>query len=202
MIIKFSALERIRTNPKAFLEAGPKINGRSKLTRWQDALAHFHRGKSMQEAETYLIASFKRLAENSLNRRDLRKFTAHLYEYETDYSQLGSEKIEFRKNLSLDVTPDDQVSGVIPRVDINTESDGYSIYYFSRKHFEWESELRFPILQKTMANYFSCDPKHVKVGVYILEDGKHYSTTFTDDELKEATDEFNAIIHAIRRLPK
>lgn len=202
MIIKFSGLERIRHNPKAFYESGFQMSGRSKLTRWQDALAHFHRGKTMGVAETYLVTSFGRMADNALNRRDLIKFTRFLYEYEEDYNKLDSEKFEFRKNLTLDISADNQISGQIPRVDINTKTDGYSVYYFARKDFDWESELRFPVLQKCMSDYFSCDAEHIKVGMYILDDGRHRSKSYTLEELESAQSELQNIIDEVKKLKK
>jgi hypothetical protein len=202
MIMKFSSLERVRKNPQAFYDTGFIANGRSKLVRWQDALARFHKGKTMDEAETYLISSFAHYKDNPLNRRDLIKFTRYLHEYEEDYGKLDSEKVEFRKNLVLALSADNQISGQIPRVDINTKSDGYSIYYFAKKNFEWESELRFPVLQQGVADYFSCDAKYVKVGLYILEDGKHYSTTYDNTELKSAQDELQNLIEEVKKLKK
>lgn len=203
MKIGFKQLERLRMNPKSVNDKNAFFGGRSKFMRWQDAIARFHsKGDNITEAQKYLEATFARLADNSLNKRDLKKYMEHLSEYEVDYKALKSQKIEYRMSFSFDIPLGHVLGGQISRVDINTNSDGYSIYSFEKDIDDWEDELRFPLLQSFVADFFGCFSKEVNVGIYHLNDGKHYSKSFPSSKIKEAQKELNEVITEVNKFLK
>lgn len=204
MKIGFKALEKIRRNPKSINDKGIAFfGGRSKFVRWQDSIGRFHlSGENLNEAERYLESSFSRLADNSLNKRDLKKYLDHLYNYDIDYKKINSQKIQFRTAFNFDLILNHTIGGQISRVDINTIEDGYSIYFFEKENDNWENELRFPLLQDFIANYFGCDNQDVNVGVYELINDRHSSTKFSKSEIEEAKAEMITLITEVNKFLK
>lgn len=203
MKIRFSMLERLRRNPKSVNDKNVRFGGRSKFTRWQDSIGRYHsNGNNIPKAEQYLIESFGKFADNASNRRDLAKYIDHLYLYDQDYKKLSSEKLEFRANFTFDLVLDYTVGGQISRLDINTLEDGYSVYCFEKDNSEWKNELKFPLIQNYIADYFGCDNQVVNIGIYNLKEDKHLVTKFTKPEIQSAQEEIVYVINEIDKILK
>lgn len=203
MKIGFKQIEKLRRNPKSINDKNLFFGGRSKFQRWQDAVGRYHaKGDNLSEAEKYLESSFSRLADNALNKRDLIKYTEHLVAYEHDYKSLNVEPVGYRMGFSLDTTLDHIISGQLSRIDVNTSTAGYNAYSFEKELTDWESELRFPLIQKVVSDYFSCPIEEVAVGIYHLNNGKHFNNIFTANEIHDAVEELSNILKEVNKYIK
>lgn len=205
MNIKFKQLESLRVNPKSINSKLVFGRARSRFTRWQDCIAQYHRtNEDVQEAEKYLDSSFGKMSKpnSAASKTELQKYLQAIYDYDVDYKKLSSVIFTFRKNMSFEVNLSNTFSGQIPRIDINTTDEGYSFYFFEKVLHEWENELRFPLLQSYLSSYFGCDDQEMKVGVYAMQEGKHFSKTFSKQEITDAKAELSNVVKEVERVIK
>ena len=156
---KFSItqLETARQNPTLFANnlkatAGTKSTffGRSKFTRWQDSVGEFHKQNDLSKAINYLEKSFSNRADNSKNRNEVIRFISSLDEYVNQFKKKEFTFLDRKKKIHIDLNAKVFISGQIPIIYMNNKG-GFSIYFFSQSSSGWESELRFPIIQKYFA---------------------------------------------------
>jgi len=197
--IGFKAIEALRHNPKSFWsESTFRGGGRSKFVRWQDSIGCYHsHNDDLKKAETYLRKTMSNV--KTLKDEELINYLGYLQQYHLDYSKLQSTNFQYRKNFNFPLKLDYEFGGQIPRVDLNIDKDGYSIYFFEKELYDWEDELRFPLLQNFMATYFDCKNKDVYVGAYFLKEGKHRAKSYSQKQVNDSVDELNKIVTEIEK---
>lgn len=199
---KFSItqLEAARKNPTLFARnlkatSGVKSSffGRSKFTRWQDSVGEFHKQDDLSKAINYLEKSFSNRADNSKNRNELARFITSLDAYAYQFKKKGFTVLDRRKNIHIDLNTKVFISGQIPIIYMNTNG-GFSVYFFSQSSLGWESELRFPIIQKYFAeDIYGVDFNKIDVGVFCIDNDKFSHKIFSELEIKNAEKELKKI---------
>lgn len=199
---KFSItqLENARQNPKQFANnlkatAGTKSSffGRSKFIRWQDAVGEFHKQNDLAKAINYLEKSFSNRADNSRNRNEVARFISSLDAYVSQFKKKGFALLDRKKNIHIDLNTKIFISGQIPIIYMNTKG-GFSVYFFSQVSSGWESELRFPIIQRYFAEeIYGVDLDKIEVGVFGIDHDKFSQQIFSETEINEATKELKKI---------
>lgn len=193
-------LEVVRQNPSQFANnlkasAGTKQSffGRGKFLRWQDSVSEFHKQNDLSKAINYLEKSFSTRADNARNRNEVAQFISSLDAYVTQFKKKGFSLLDLRKKIHIDLNSKVFISGQVPITYMNTKG-GFSIYFFSQGGLGWESELKFPILQKYFAEeIYGTELKNIEVGIFSTANDEFFQQTFTVDEVKEADNELKSI---------
>ena len=97
-----------------------------------------------------------------------------------------------RLQLPEDIAASFEVTGKLPRLD--TTSDGYAAWLFSKSHAEWQQELRMPLIQAAVAADLGVDVDEVTVGVYCFDDGRHTAYQFNEADIASATAELRGLL--------
>lgn len=211
--IKLSQLENARLDPKSFgqsLVAGQTGLGYnppySKFRTWGDAVLRYHAYGSDQSAETkaadFFEKKFRRYKDSKANKREYIKMLSQLGDYIKAFEDLQVNFQEARKNVVLDF--DDYVcfGGQIQYLYMSNEGR-FGAIYFAKKEFEWKSELRFPIIQKIIADeVYGGDTEGVDVGYYFLAENKFEIVSYDLKEIKLAEDELNGIGNTVSDIVK
>ena len=77
---------------------------------------------------------------------------------------------------------------------------GYSAHFFTKDSTMWESELKFPIIQDYIANFYGVELSEIEVGVFGTDTQKLSQLTFSDQEVTDAKNELDTIGHTISRI--
>ncbi|MEO8665936.1 MAG: hypothetical protein ABI462_10600 [Ignavibacteria bacterium] len=199
---KFSItqLETARRNPKEFANnmkesAGttPPFFGRGKLMRWQDSVSEFHKQNDLAKAINYLGKTFSNRADNAKNRKEVERFIVSLDAYVSQFKKKRFTIMDLRKKIHINLNSKVFISGQIPIIFMNIKG-GFSIYFFVQGGLGWETELKFPILQKYFAEeIYGTDLDKIEVGIFSIGSDKFFQQTFTNDEIKEADIELKNI---------
>jgi len=199
---KFSIiqLEVARKDPKQFATNLKATSGtkqsffrRSKLTRWQDAVGEYHKTNDLAKAINYLEKSFSQRADTTKNRNEVSRFINSLDAYVTQYTKNGFVLLERRKRIKIILNSKVFIGGQVPIIYMNAKG-GFSIYFVVQSSIVWESELRFPVLQKYFAeDIFGVGSDKVEVGVFSTHNDKFSQRTFSEDEIKGADKELKKL---------
>jgi len=204
-----SKLEEARLNPSNFVNMLNKSDNLkdsnlyrySRYMCWQNAALHFHKFNNRRLALQYL--------EEGLNKFKIIKKTPSLIEdyqdkldyYISDFKQNNFYFIESRKIINMQLSKELLITSKIPVVTMIKDKD-YFVYFFSIKYYQWEKELKFPILQSHFAeSEFGCELSEVNVGIYCYETDVHYQNNYSEKEVKVALDELSELsIYITKRL--
>lgn len=121
-----------------------------------------------------------------------RCFGEYLDEYAAQNNLATITHQRLRLQLPADIAPNFEVTGKLPRLD--TTSDGYAVWLFSKGHADWQQELRMPLIQAAIAADLGTDMDEVTVGVYCFEDGRHTAFQFTEADSASATAELRTLL--------
>jgi len=201
MDIKHRNLELARENPEKFKKTikslSRKFGGNSQYRDWQYATREYHRSDK-NSALSYLIDAFDRhYIDSSRNQSNLEDYSEKLENYINDFLELGNTYLEMGKRLNLDIENGNFLKGEIARID-KKKNDELEVFIFTKEDIDWESELRFPLLQYHFAeNIYKVDSSKVNVGVYCFEESQHVSRKFSKKEVEQALDEVKEISNII-----
>jgi hypothetical protein len=90
------------------------------------------------------------------------------------------------------------LSGKIERLDLRL-TIGYRATTTQLNKTDWENELRWPLVQKAIAQELACPTEEVEVGVFCFEDGKYTYRTFSDAEILAAETEAEHVLTEVER---
>ncbi len=199
---KFSItqLELARKNPKQFANnlkatggSKPSFFGREKFMRWQDSVSEYHKQNDLASAVSYLEKVFSNRADNSKNRKEVAQLISSLDSYVKEFLKKGFTVMDFRKRIHIDLNTKVFISGQVPVTYMNPKG-GFSVYFFSQGGLGWESELRFPILQKYFAEQiYGTELESIEVGIFSTATDNFFQQVYTEDEVKDAAKELNKI---------
>jgi len=193
-----SKLELARQNPTKFakflISDDSGVGARfSKYMAWQLSVHKYHTTKDLAQAINYFENTFRRnFADNPKNDRERETFIMTLQAYVANHSSLGLNYVEHKKRIAIVLSPKLRITGEVPLINLNNNF-GYSAYFFTKDSTTWEAELRFPIVQNFIANFYGVDLSEVEVGVFGLDNEKHSQTTYSDQDVTDAEKELNAI---------
>lgn len=198
---KFSItkLENARRNPKAFgsllMDAVKEpFSSNPKSVRWLTAVANYHKNSNLSEAVNSLIESFSRRKQTKKNIAEVDTLITALYNYVNEHSSLSYTYFSHRHLLELTLSEKLKMNGWIWI--INKTTNGYSGYTIvnNEDSNNWQSQLRFPIIQSYLAEkIFKCNVEKVEVGIINYYEGKHHRISYTTNEISLAFDELKLI---------
>jgi hypothetical protein len=192
MNLSFSQLERARKNPARFggnySGAAGFYNSKNFRTYLLAAISAFHRGDSKQQ----ILSVFEAKSRAKLTL--LRDFEVRLAQYKKiiraycdGFTSQGCQFVESNKPTSL-VLGTHKLKGKIDRFDLKV-TGGYRATAGQLHDFDWQSELRWPLIQRAIAHELNCPNSEVEVGVFCFEDGKYEYVSFSDADITAAESE-------------
>lgn len=187
---KFSItrLEEARKNPITFAKSlkTPSENTTrfSKFMAWRNSIFYYHNEKDLDKSIIYLNDTYLRnFADNFKNREELEGFIQSLINYVGELTRKKIHHFKSKERISLKIKPGLEITGEVPLIFMN-EALGYDIYFLSKIDYDWEDELKFPILQGYFADFFDCDVSEVNIGIFSSETDSFYSKSFDDEDVK------------------
>lgn len=201
MRITLNALEGARSNPGEFrrkrLAAEQEFfppPGYDALLK--DAIVHYHQD-GLTEDQARQRMSEKFASRSRLKSQDrFNEIAERLGEYVDEYSAMHNLSTNTRVKLNV-VLPTGytghQVHGKIVRLDMTQDGTLFACV-LSRKHCDWRSELRFPLIQSAVAANLDYELADVRVGVYCFDDDQHIYFQFSQPEVDAATTELCALL--------
>lgn len=179
-------LEQVRKAPAAHaqllaLSNKPNTGGsHGMFAYWQDMVKQVHTNEmTVAEAIKELQNKFIRFNDTLQNRSKQANLLEKLPQYCSLYEKKKLAFVDTKRKMKWDIVPGVQLTGFTPWVVHN--DDGYYAYFFAEHPFDWEAQLRFPLIQQYLIeNNIDCDITEMNVGIYCLEtnnfDFKNYST--------------------------
>jgi hypothetical protein len=206
MKMSFSQIEEARKNPSRF--AARSLSGKSQFFSQKNfrayffkALREFHRGKSKRQ----VLLEFDQLCENNLSRQThfqgrFKHYHQVLANYCDSYASQGCRLIETRKKAGLTLNTH-RLSGFVDRFDLLLPI-GYRATITQLYDVPWTDDLRWPLIQKGLADELGCSTDQVEVGIFCLETGAYSYNSFSSSEIAEAITEAESVLSAVEsRLP-
>lgn len=160
----------------------------------------YHKVNDMSVAINYFERTFTRLfTDNRKNELEKEGWIQKLEAYITEHSNLGLIYIEHRLRIEIVLSTKLRITGEIPLINLN-RNFGYSAYFFTKDSTNWESELKFPIIQDYIATFYGVDLSEVEVGVFGIDTESLSQVIYSDQEIADAKKELNAIGQTITSL--
>jgi len=197
--VSLSNLENARTNPAAFARSlvGNKNSGgiHGFVSKFKTVIRDFHEHdrdfkQSLRTLDEKLEAAFQPTSKNNVKRR---LFCESYEAYNRQFQELGLSVDCFQRNIDWQLIRQAKITGVSPFLMSNDE---YNVAYFFSEHFgNWQEELKYPLLQIYLAEYFyKCDVDKVKIGVYSVHNKVFDLKTYEDFELDNALEEGKSVL--------
>jgi len=198
--IRIGDLEDIRINHRNAMDnthiPDKKIYyGYSKFMAWRDAAIFYHKVQDEniadQHLEDSLTSKFKSINKNS---KELIKYRDKLINYISDHINNSYSYIDSRTRIKIPLSSSVVITGEVPI--INMTSGGYCLIYFSKNQYNWENDIKFPLLQSHFAEVeYSCNLNDIQVGIYCFETDSHNLKTFSKKSISDALDELNDVFN-------
>jgi hypothetical protein len=203
MKLSHGKLELARVNLAAVIRslvpgAEPKRSGM--YTYWQYAVHSYHNhGQDRRLAARHFETLCARnLKDNSRNQRRIATHKEYLDQYFDEFESSDHHLVDSRARVSIEVSPDLTVTGIVPRIDLSGSS-GYAACLFAKETLPWKDELRFPLLQHHLSDLFGVKVEDVKVGIYCLTGGGHEFVSYSNEEINACIAEVAKIGKALVR---
>ena len=186
-------LQQVKNDP-ALYAANLVSNGkpqarRGMFSQWQTAARELHTDKlTIADASNRLSTLFSVWNDTTQNRNRQEFFHQALISYNDLFEKKGFiyrhgshlMKWQLHKNIIL--------GGYTPWI-VSKGKDHFS-YLFTEHDLDWESELRFPLLQQYVSKkIIECDTADMEIGVFSLESGRFRFRSFTEKEISAAKSE-------------
>jgi len=193
-----SSLEEARRNPAAYKQKllsdekpffKPGYNALLQTTILQYHREHLAEQQALDRMTNKFHQRFK--AQKGLD-EIARQFAEYVAEYSAQEYLATITHQRLRLLLPEDISASFEVTGKVPRLD--TTSNGYAAWLFSKTHGDWKQELRMPLIQAAIAADLGTDMEEVTVGVYCFEDGAHTAYCFTETDCAVATAELRSVL--------
>ena len=188
MKISHKDLEACRFSPKSWIQSKKSSGGFGRMGFKQAlgyAICEFHKEENVKSAlkklDGYVTNNFK-------NEKKIQKLYETFDGYTKWFSQSGI--ISADANILLNYPSSGQwhLGGLISRVDL-TES-GYRAVLFEVAGTGWKDQLRMPLIQLAIANYYGRPEKEIRVGMQNLDGNVLVDTRYGADKRSEALEEF------------
>jgi hypothetical protein len=122
----------------------------------------------------------------------LKHYLKILAAYCDTYSLQGCQFVEVKKPTKL-LVGSHTLRGRVDRFDMRIPG-GYRATTTQLERTQWEDELRWPLIQKAIANELGASTSEIEVGVFSYEDGSYGYRVFDDDKIAAAEDEALVIL--------
>ncbi|MGE3523187.1 MAG: hypothetical protein AB7I96_10005 [Candidatus Dadabacteria bacterium] len=193
--ISLSQLEEVRSNPHNFSQilqdaTTQRYGGRSKFQVWQDGIHLYHKINDENEAIRVLTEKMEnKFITISRSKKELNMYLDKFDKYLISHRNNGYYFNASRKKISIPIYKDVSISGIVPIINMASHQ-GHAIIFFSKKDFDWESQIKFPLIQSYFAEkIFGCNISNIEVGIYCFETDEHHTKSYTKNEIRNALDE-------------
>jgi len=123
------------------------------------------------------------------SKKELNMYIDKFGEYLISHRNKGYYFNASRKRISIPIYRDVSISGVVPIINIASHQ-GHAIIFFVKNYFDWERQIKFPLLQSHFAEkIFGCNISDIEVGIYCFETDNHYTKSYSKNEIDNALDE-------------
>jgi len=200
MILPFSQLEIARKNPakfgKRYAPGSGGFNSRNFRTFLSSAIRDFHRGAMKDD----VLKAFTKKCEDKLKLQAhfnprLKHYVKILSDYCDSYATQGCQFVEARKLTQL-VIGTHLLRGNVDRFDMRV-AGGYRATMTQLEQSSWETELRWPLIQKAIAIELGASIGEVEVGVFCYSDGIYAYRRFTAQEIAVAESEALTVLDQV-----
>ncbi len=201
--ISCTLLEQVRVAPAqhgkmiATIEKPKPGGSHGMFAYWQDTAKLIHDGKlTISEAVTYLQNKFLRFDDTVNNSRKQIKLVEQLIKYCATYKKNKFEFVDSKHHMNWDIVEGVRLTGLTPWVVHNR--DGYFSYVTIEHTVDWQSQLRFPLIQQYLtANHIDCDVTEMQVGVYFLETDQFEFRNYSNREIRLYISETGNIFQSV-----
>jgi hypothetical protein len=194
-------IEEALLNPRAWVreQRGRAKSRYSRFNALRSTALDFHKNNDAAAALKLLEERFQRTFRVTKGNDEYFKM---LHTYVTSFATLGTTFVRARDNITISL-PDEysdqfQVSGQIARLDIHPDG-GYRAWMFARKADQWQSELRFPLLQAACAQQLNVAPEEVVPGMYEFSTGTYTQCQYTRRQIQAATRKLLQLLQEIEQ---
>ncbi len=207
--VQCSKLEDVRNNPLSFAQSlkngenTPSGGSFGMFSCWQKNVRDVHKEElDIPAAIKTLQQRFMNYADNNQNRKKqeflIDRFMPYFEDFEKRDFVLEKPQIRINWELIKGVSLTGNSPLLVSNVDYN------AAYYFTEMPFNWEQQLKFPLLQYYLAkNFFDCEPEKLQIGTYCLSENrfslKCYDEIDINQSIEEATEIFDKIIREYNR---
>lgn len=159
------------------------------LAYWQDVSLKVHLGDlNINQGIKELQRTFMNFDENIKNLKKQDFLQDSFIKYHTQFDKKGFKFLDTKRRIKWNITSSGLLTGLTPWVIKN--NDKYYSYFFSEQPFDWDSQLKFPLIQEYLAeNNVECDINQMNVGIYCLSNDRFSFRSFSQKELRLAVDE-------------
>lgn len=197
--VSISNLEYVRNYPEQFAKSlltKPPIQGGGvgMFGQFKNAIYKVHNGDlNITDARNLLLnqySVYKVSRENKAKQDNLisgyENYFPLLEELGLSYAD-GMHQIKW-SSLHSNVL----LSGLTPIV--LTDNKEYYCHFYTEHPIDWESELKFPMVQEYIANStLGCDSQTLNIGLYCLSDSMFFFRKYSKKEIKGAVTETSSL---------
>ncbi|MBA2272208.1 MAG: hypothetical protein H0W20_16685 [Chthoniobacterales bacterium] len=199
MTLSFSQLESARRNPAKFgaSQTGSGFyNSNNFRTYLIASINRFHRGDTKEQVLEYFEERCRaKLTLLNYFETRLNHYKDVIAGYCDGFGADGSVFVETNKKTAL-VVANHILKGRIDRFDLRVPA-GYRLTAAQLREGDWQSELRWPLIQRAIATELNCPSDEVEVGTFCFETGRHEHRVFSDSEIDEAQAEAEAVLTTV-----
>lgn len=196
-------LEQVRKAPVAhaqLIAAATKPNtggSHGMFAFWQDMVKLVNTGElTVAQAIHELQNKFMRFDDTRSNRSKQASLLEKLPMYCSLYEKNKFEFIDTKRKMKWDIVHGVQLTGFTPWVVHN--KDGYYSYFLTEQPFDWEAQLKFPLIQKYLTdNNIECDITEMNVGIYCLATNSFDFKNYSPKEIKIWVSETGKIFQTV-----
>jgi hypothetical protein len=204
MKVSFSQLEEARRNPARFKrrQAASKgfFNNKNFRAYFVAAMKRFHQGGTKPQVVKFFRDKCVANLDKQLNFNSrLNNYLGVLAGYCDSYSAQGCVFVEARKVVGL-ALGSHTLTGTLQRFDVRA-SGGYRGTLTQMEQTDWQKELRWPLIQKAIADDLLCPSSEVEVGIFSLDTGLYGYNIFTEKQINDAEQEALSLLGVVESTP-
>ncbi len=189
--IRCSSLEDVRKNPTAYAQQMALGDGKNNggthgmFAYWQDIAKLVHQNElTTAEGVKELQNKFIRFDDTPKNRSKQSLLLDQFVKYCNLYDKNKFAFVDSRRQMNWALCKNVSLTGLTPWVVYN--DSGYYSYFVTEQPFEWQDQLKFPLLQQYLVDYkIDCDVTEMNMGIYCLATNKFEFNSYTKAELKK-----------------
>ena len=202
--IRCTSLEDVKRNPVAYAQLLASDNAKKSggthgmLAYWQDVAKQVHQHEfTVSQGVKELQNKFMRFDDNPKNNAKQALLTQQFVQYCKIFNKNAFALADSRRQMKWELYAGVMLTGLMPLVVHNEK--GYYSYLITEQPFDWQEQLRFPLMQQYLADYnIHCDVTEMNIGIYCLATGKFDFRVYTKPELNSAVMQTSAIFENVQ----
>lgn len=203
--IRCTSLEDVRKNPQVYaqlLALGDGKNGGGTygmFAYWQDVAKQVHQHDlTVSQGIKELQNKFIRFDDTPKNKAKQDRLLEQFVKYCNLYDKNKFAFVDSKRQMKWELHDGVMLTGFTPWVVYN--DDGYFSYLLTEEPFDWQKQLRFPLIQQYLAdNKIDCSVTEMNIGVYCLATNKFEFRSYTINELKRTVTQTTEIFRSVKQ---